>query len=52
MQYLKFGLVFDLNFFHHLELYKINKTLLKLTFTMFFSSTVFTNFDSFEEIKI
>ena len=32
MQYLKFGLVFDLNFFHKLNLYQVNKTLLKLHF--------------------
>ena len=30
MQYLKFGLVFDLNFFHKLDLYQVNKTLLTL----------------------
>ena len=51
-QYLKFGLVFDLNFFHHLDLYQVNKTLLELTFTLFFLFTVFNNFVNFEEITI
>ena len=50
MQYLKFALVFDLNFFHHLDLYKVNKTLLKLTFTVFF--TVFTDSFDFAEITV
>ena len=35
MQYLEIELVFDLNFFHQLDLYQVNKTLLKLTFTVF-----------------
>ena len=52
MQYLQFGLVFDLNFFHHLDLCQVNKTLLKLTFTVFFFFTVFTDFFKFEEITI
>ena len=30
MQYLKFGLVFDLKFFHKLDLCRVNKTLLNL----------------------
>ena len=59
MQYLKFGLVFDLNFFHHLDLYQVNKTLLKLkvlkfevkTFK-FFLFTVFTISVNFEEMPI
>ena len=50
MQYLKFGLVFDLNFFLHLRLYQVSKTLLKLTFTVFFLFTVFINLVNFEEI--
>ena len=49
MQYLKFGLVFHLNFFHHLDLYQVKKPLLKLTFTLFFLFTIFTNFINFEE---
>ena len=36
MRYLKFGLIFDFIFFPHLDLYQFNKTLLKLTFTVFF----------------
>ena len=59
MQYLKFGLVFDLNFFHHLDLYQVNKTLLKLkvlkfevkTFK-FFLFAVFTISVNFEEMPI
>ena len=35
MQYLKFDLVFDLNFFHKLDLYQVNKTLLNLHFYCF-----------------
>ena len=35
MQHLKFGLVFDLNFFHQLDLCQVNKTLLKRIFTVF-----------------
>ena len=35
---MKFGVVFDLNFFYHLDLYQINKTLLKLIFTVIFYS--------------
>ena len=46
MQYLKFGLVFDLNFFHHLDLYQLNKTLLNLTFTVLFLFTTYTDFSS------
>ena len=38
MRYLKSGLIFDLNFFRHLDLYQVNKTLLKVTFTVFFCS--------------
>ena len=52
MHYLKFGLVFDLNFFYQLNLYQVNKTLLKLTFTMFFLFPVSTAFLNFEEITI
>ena len=61
MQYLKFGLVFDLNFFHKLDLYQVNKTLLnlifiaKLTFSLFFLHylfPLFTTFFSFEGIAI
>ena len=52
MQYLEFGLAFHLDFFHHLHLYQANKTLLKLTFTVFFLSIIFTNFANFEEITI
>ena len=32
MQYLKFDLVFDLNFFYKLNLYQVNKALLNLHF--------------------
>ena len=61
MQYLKFGLVFDLNFFHKLDLYQVNKTLLnlifiaQLTFSLFFLHylfPLFTTFFSFEGIAI
>ena len=51
MQYSKFGLLYDWHFFYHLDLYQDNKTLLKLTFTVFYLFTVFTNFANFEEIK-
>ena len=36
MQYLKFGLVFDLKFLHKLNLYQVKKTLLNLYFPCFF----------------
>ena len=36
MQYLKFGLVFDLSVFHQLNLYQAHKTLRKLIFIVFF----------------
>lgn len=51
-QYLKFVLVFDLNFFYYLDLYQVNKTLLELTFILFFLFTVFNNCVNFEEITI
>ena len=35
MQYLKFGLVFDLNLFHNLDLYQVSKTLLRFHFYCF-----------------
>ena len=35
MEYLKFGLMFDLNFFHKLDLYQDNKSLLNLRFQCF-----------------
>ena len=35
MQYFKFGLVFNLNFFHKLNLYQANKTFLNLRFQCF-----------------
>ena len=37
MRCLKFGLVFDLNFFHHSDLYQVNKTLLKFDIYSFIS---------------
>ena len=52
MQYLKVGLVFDLNFFHQLDLYQDNKTLLKLIFIKFFLFLVYSTFLNFEEITI
>ena len=41
MRYLKYGLVFDLNFFRRLDLYQFNKTLLKLTFTVTFIPRIY-----------
>ena len=41
MRYLKFGLIIDLIFFRHLDLYQFNKTLLKLTFTVFFIPRIY-----------
>ena len=41
MRYLKYGLVFDLNFFRCLDLYQVNKTLLKLTFTVPFIPRIY-----------
>ena len=42
MRYLKYGLVFDLNFFRRLDLYhQVNKTLLKLTFTVTFIPRIY-----------
>ena len=41
MQYLKFGLVFDLNFLHQLNLYQVNETLLNFYFQCFSYSPYF-----------
>ena len=53
MQYLKFSLVFDLNFFHKLNLYQVNKTLLILYFQcLFYSPYLLPLSVNFEELTI
>ena len=57
MQYSKFGSVFDLSFFHKLDLYQVNKTMLNWHFQCFFSRIyclcqLWGNFNLVRRVKI